>query len=235
MLRAQHFYHICGPYEVVGRRGEVFFVDNIVELFSASTMPLFRVLFSQGLTDTERQILILETVSDDRLQELITQVDARSGEPVALLRCLIDKMLEGVDENPSVLYCIGYYRINHVAIKAFHHLPFREFCRLLFYIADGNISLAKRVFERSRQSSHSTHSINFGSSVFRRSRRRVRHMATTSERRQNSAHIVEHGEFVVRGARRGIPDSRQDYWRRNPGNWKDSTKNKKQWMKNKKQ
>ena len=53
---------------------------------------------------------------------------------------------------------------------------------------------------------------------------------TTPERRWNIAHVNEYGEELVRGRRRHLPNTWDDYIRINERSWKQK-KIKKQWMK----
>ena len=60
-------------------------------------------------------------------------------------------------------------------------------------------------------------------------RKMCRNMRTTQEIRVNYGFKLDEHFNKVHGRVRYLPNSRDDYWRKYPANWKDSTKKIKQW------
>ena len=248
-MEAKKLYKILkGPYEIIGKQGEYYQVDDISDI-----LLTFGGRFDHFFTFNMNELIESKPEKPD-----ISSHHAFNG-CTSLLKRLADDFLnnnEYYSKEMDIIKSIStdllththfiktkdsengdvkkhYFSQNYFLIK--HKYYYNELASfddnvlhlLLSKVAKNNERGFNYFYEKLILNQN-TFRFRFG---FKRSGYKTfRSIHTTPERRWNIAHVDEHGKQFVRGARRNLPDSWDDYVRCYQRTWKEK-KIKKQWMK----
>lgn len=227
-MRYQEIVPLLGPYEARGRKGERYVIDDLRELYWQDTLFFYRCLqLSGAVADGSRALGY--GLSFDLADEVLEQ---KRGSGVAAsmwedVYHAYQQELAAGSEQPGI-EVLGYFTLTHLtASKCLEGVSEWTVQRVISALGRGDPERARAVWQHGKRQAaepqrHSGKKRGHGNTL--------RHMATTAERRRNAADVAEHGEAMVRGARRRLPDVWWDIWRERDHSWKQK-KIRKQWMK----
>lgn len=227
-MRYQEIVPFLGPYEARGRKGERYVIDDLRELYWYDTLFFYRCLRLSGtISDGERGMgygmsFDLSYPTLDKMQE--------GGVASSMCEDVYRAYHQEVDEESEQpgIDVRGYFTLTHLHAP-WHLSGVSELMvqRIISALGRGEPERARKVWQDGKRKAAEPKS---HSGKKRRHSHTLRHMATTAERRRNAADVAEHGDTIVRGARRHLPDAWWDIWRRPDHCWKQK-KIRKQWMK----
>ena len=249
-MEAKKLYNILkGPYEIFGKSGEYYQVDNISDIaivFGSAFEKFFTFSMEQFISSTHIKPDIKHNYAFNNCTHIIKRLasdflnnnEYYSKEMDAIKSISTDLLTQTHSiktkdpENSNIInnfFSERYFLIKHKNYyNELHAIDEAILFVLLGKVANQNkdgfhyyydrVLLGRSLFFRLSNGSKRSHS------------RGYKRIHTTPERRWNIAHVNEYGEELVRGRRRHLPNTWDDYIRINERSWKQK-KIKKQWMK----
>jgi len=250
-MEAKKLYNILkGPYEIIGKSGEYYQVDDISDIaivFGSAFDKFFTLNIEQFISSTHEKLDITNNYAYNDCSYFIKRLasdfldgNEYSSKEMDAIKSISTDLLTQIysikikdHENQRVQrkhFSESYFLIKH---KHYYNelstIDATILSTLLMKVAKNNKDGFHYYYEK----------VFLGRSLFFRysngskpSRYRTfQRIKTTSERRWNIAHVNEYGQELVRGRRRHLPNTWDDYVRVYQRNWKQK-KVKKQWMKN---
>ena len=248
-MEAKKLYNILkGPYEIIGKKSEYYQVNNISDIalsFGGRFDKFFTFDMTEFMDSEPEKPDILNHYSFNNCTNLLKRLaydfldnNEYYSKEMDVIKSISTDLLTHTHfiktkDSESGDIKKHYFSQPYFLIK--HKYYYNELSSF-----DDNILhllLSKVVKNNERSFNYFYEKLILNQNAFRfqlgfkRSRYKTfRNIHTTPERRWNIAHIDEHGKQFVRGARRNLPESWDDYVRCYQRTWKEK-KIKKQWMK----
>lgn len=230
--------HILGPYWIKSIDGEVYYINNILELYNVLPKIIISKRFNfNGANNYNEGFEFQYGRKPNVLNTLKVDIENCSSEMISLLSVLNAHILEStffVEKNIST--DITYYKVHNNSIFTITHAIYPDLLEgMSKFRIETLIRLVAKNLPSQLNAFYYYDSFLFTRLGFKQGNfHYFRRPKTLNEIRKNKADIKEYGECLVRGKRRNIPDAWEDLPKDHPRlgkSWKQK-KIRKQWMKN---
>lgn len=249
-MEAKKLYNILkGPYEIIGKSGEYYQVDDISDIaivFGSAFDKFFTFNMEQFIGSTHEKPDITHNYAYNNCSHIIKRLasdflndDKYYSKEMDVIKSISTDLLTQTHsiktkDSESSNIINNFFSERYFLVKHKHYynelatINETVLSTLLRKVANNNKDGFHFYYEKILLNRGLFFRLSNGSK--QRHYRAYKRIHTTPERRWNIAHVNEYGEELVRGRRRHLPDTWDDYIRINQKSWKQK-KIRKQWMK----